>query len=262
MFDRSPPPSPASTPGPPSGREPPPGETTSKAHRVGELRLAGRDGGAGLAPRNKYAEGYPGKALLRRLRDSSTWWETIAIDRASSPSAPASPTCSPTPAQQANQASSSACCEPGDTIMGMSLAEGGHLTHGICAEHERQVVQGGQLRPGRRGSRSTTTRWSAWRTSTKPRLIIAGASAMPAHRLRALRASGENRRRPFMVDMAHYAGLIAAGRLPNAAHADVVTSTTHKTPARPAAAASSDERREHRQKINISAIFPASRAAR
>jgi glycine hydroxymethyltransferase len=100
--------------------------------------------------------------------------------------------------------------------MGMSLAEGGHLTHGMPLNMSGKWFKVGELRPGRQRSRSTTTQMERLAREHTPKLIIAGASAYSAaHRLRALRQGARRTSaRVFMVDMAHYAGLIAAGVYP------------------------------------------------
>ncbi len=162
----------------------------------------------------------------------------------------------PNSGSQANQAVFFGLLQPGDTIMGMSLAEGGHLTHGMPLNMSGKwfkVVSYG-LTPTRR---STTTRWSGWRTSTSRKLIIAGASAYSLRIdferfAKVAKAIGAY----FMVDMAHYAGLIAAGVYPNPVpHADVVTSTTHKSLRGPRGGIILMNDEAIAKKIN-SAIFP------
>jgi glycine hydroxymethyltransferase len=204
---------------------------------------------------NKYAEGYPGKRYYGGCEHVDVA-EQLAIDRVKQIFGPKPPTCSRIAARQANEAVFLAFLKPGDTIMGMSLAEGGHLTHGMALNMSGKwfnvVSYGLNARKP-----STTTPWSARRTRTKPKLIIAGASAY------SLRIDFERFAKVakdvgaiFMVDMAHYAGLIAAGVYPNPVpHADVVTSHHPQEPARPARRHHPDEGRSMRKAIN-SAIFP------
>ena len=207
---------------------------------------------------NKYAEGYPGK----RYYGGCEWVdvaEQLAIDRvkklfgADTPNYAAN--VQPTSGSQANQAVLMAFCKPGDTIMGMSLAEGGHLTHGM-----KLYMSGKWFNVVAYGLNAQEEidydAMEARAREHKPRLIIAGASAYAlridfARFARVAREIGAI----FMVDMAHYAGLIAAGVYPNPVpHADVVTSTTHKTLRGPRGGIIL-MKAEHEKAIN-SAIFP------
>ena len=207
---------------------------------------------------NKYAEGYPGK----RYYGGCEWVdvaEQLAIDRvkklfgADTPNYAAN--VQPNSGSQANQAVLMAFCKPGDTIMGMSLAEGGHLTHGMKLNMSGKwfnVVAYGLNAQ----EEIDYDAMEARAREHKPRLIIAGASAYAlridfARFARVAREIGAI----FMVDMAHYAGLIAAGVYPNPVpHADVVTSTTHKTLRGPRGGIIL-MKAEHEKAIN-SAIFP------
>ena len=182
---------------------------------------------------NKYAEGYPGKRYYGGCEFVDIV-ETLAIDRVKklfgADTHGYAANVQPNSGSQANQAVFFACLKPGDTILGMSLAMGGHLTHGSPVNmsgkwfnivsyglNEKEEIDYDQVEKLARES--------------KPKLILAGASAY------ALRIDFERFARiakevgaVFMVDMAHYAGLIAAGVYPNPLpHADVVTSTTHKS---------------------------------
>ena len=182
---------------------------------------------------NKYAEGYPGKRYYGGCEFVDVV-ETIAIERVKklfgADAHGYAANVQPNSGSQANQAVYFACLKPGDTILGMSLAMGGHLTHGSPVNmsgkwfnivsyglNEKEEIDYDQLEKLARES--------------KPKLILAGASAY------SLRIDFECFARiskevgaVFMVDMAHYAGLIAAGVYPNPIpHADVVTSTTHKS---------------------------------
>jgi glycine hydroxymethyltransferase len=178
---------------------------------------------------NKYAEGYPGK----RYYGGCEWVdivEQLAIDRIKKLFSAEAANVQPNSGSQANQAVFMAFLKPGDTIMGMSLAEGGHLTHGMALNMSGKwfnVVAYGL-------NEKEDIDYPAMEAKArehKPKLIIAGASAFAlridfARFARIAKEVGAI----FMVDMAHYAGLIAAGVYPNPVpHADVVTSTTHKT---------------------------------
>jgi glycine hydroxymethyltransferase len=178
---------------------------------------------------NKYAEGYPGKRYYGGCEFVDIA-EQLAIDRVKKLyNAPAA-NVQPNSGSQANQAVFMALAKPGDTIMGMSLAEGGHLTHGSPVNmsgkwfnvvsyglNEREELDYDQM--------------ERLAHESKPKIIIAGASAY------SLRIDFERFSKVakavgayFMVDMAHYSGLIAGGVYPNPMeHADVVTSTTHKS---------------------------------
>jgi glycine hydroxymethyltransferase len=178
---------------------------------------------------NKYAEGYPGKRYYGGC-EFVDQVETLAIERLKRLFGAEHANVQPNSGSQANQAVLFALLQPGDTIMGMSLAEGGHLTHGmplnLSGKWFRVVSYGLNARE--------EIDYDAMRQlalKERPKLIIAGASAyslridferfgVVAREVGAI----------LMVDMAHYAGLIAAGLYPNPVpHADVVTSTTHKT---------------------------------
>ncbi len=178
---------------------------------------------------NKYAEGYPGKRYYGGC-EYVDMAEQLAIDRVKRIFGAEAANVQPSSGSQANQAVLLAFLNPGDTIMGMSLAEGGHLTHGMPLNMSGKwfkVVSYGL------DANEALDYEAMERTAreTRPKLIIAGASAY------SLRIDFERFARVakevgaiFMVDMAHYAGLIASGEYPNPVpHADVVTSTTHKS---------------------------------
>ena len=203
---------------------------------------------------NKYAEGYPGKRYYGGCEYVDIA-EQLAIERVKKLFGAEAANVQPNSGSQANQAVLMAFCKPGDTIMGMSLAEGGHLTHGMALNMSGKwfnVVAYGLNQK----EEIDYERMEALAREHKPRLIIAGASAY------ALRIDFERFARIakeigaiFMVDMAHYAGLVAAGIYPNPVpHADVVTSTTHKTLRGPRGGIIL-MRAEHEKAIN-SAIFP------
>ena len=178
---------------------------------------------------NKYAEGYPGKRYYGGCENVDVV-EQLAIDRVMTLFGAAHANVQPNSGSQANQAVFFGLLQPGDTIMGMSLAEGGHLTHGMPLNMSGKwfkVVSYG-LDADEAIDYDAMERLAH---EHKPKLIIAGASAY------SLRIDFERFAKVakdigafFMVDMAHYAGLIAAGVYPNPVpFADAVTSTTHKS---------------------------------
>lgn len=178
---------------------------------------------------NKYAEGYPGKRYYGGCEYVDIA-EMLALDRVKQIYGAEAANVQPNSGSQANQAVFLAMLNPGDTIMGMSLSEGGHLTHGMSLNMSGKwfnVVSYG-LDENEEIDYDAMERLAH---ESKPKLIIAGASAY------SLRIDFERFAKVakdvgahFMVDMAHYAGLIAAGVYPNPVpHADFVTSTTHKS---------------------------------
>ncbi len=178
---------------------------------------------------NKYAEGYPGKRYYGGCENVDVV-EQLAIDRLKKLFGAAHANVQPNSGSQANQAVFFGLLQPGDTIMGMSLAEGGHLTHGMPLNMSGKwfkVVSYG-LDANEAIDYAAMERLAH---EHKPKLIIAGASAYSLRIdferfARVAKAIGAY----FMVDMAHYAGLIAAGVYPNPVpFADAVTSTTHKS---------------------------------
>ena len=203
---------------------------------------------------NKYAEGYPGKRYYGGCEHVDVV-EQLAIDRVKKLFGAEAANVQPNSGSQANQAVFMAFLKPGDTIMGMSLAEGGHLTHGMALNMSGKwfnVVAYGLNEK----EEIDYDKMEALAKEHKPKLIIAGASAY------SLRIDFERFAKVaksigaiFMVDMAHYAGLVAAGLYPNPVpHADVVTSTTHKTLRGPRGGIIL-MKAEHEKAIN-SAIFP------
>ena len=204
---------------------------------------------------NKYAEGYPGKRYYGGCENVDVV-EQLAIDRVKQLFGAEFANVQPNSGSQANQAVFFGLLQPGDTIMGMSLAEGGHLTHGMPLNMSGKwfkVVSYG-LNAQEDIDYDAMERLAH---EHKPKLIIAGASAF------ALRIDFERFAKVakavgayFMVDMAHYAGLVAAGVYPNPVpHADVVTSTTHKSLRGPRGGIILMRGEEVAKKIN-SAIFP------
>jgi glycine hydroxymethyltransferase len=204
---------------------------------------------------NKYAEGYPGKRYYGGCEHVDVV-ETLAIERLKQLFGASFANVQANSGSQANQAVFFGLLQPGDTIMGMSLAEGGHLTHGMPLNMSGKwfkVVSYG-LDANEAIDYDAMERLAH---EHRPKLIIAGASAY------SLRIDFERFARVakavgalFMVDMAHYAGLIAAGVYPNPVpHADVVTSTTHKSLRGPRGGIVLMNDEAIAKKIN-SAIFP------
>jgi glycine hydroxymethyltransferase len=204
---------------------------------------------------NKYAEGYPGKRYYGGC-EYVDLVEQLAIERVKQLYGAAFANVQANSGSQANQSVFFALLQPGDTIMGMNLAEGGHLTHGMHLN-----MSGKWFKAVSYGLDDKEDidyeKMEFLAREHKPKLIIAGASAF------ALRIDFERFSKIakevgawFMVDMAHYAGLIAAGTYPNPVpHADVVTSTTHKSLRGPRGGIVLTNNEEIAKKIN-SAIFP------
>jgi glycine hydroxymethyltransferase len=203
---------------------------------------------------NKYAEGYPGKRYYGGCEFVDVA-EQLAIDRVKQLFGADAANVQPHCGASANQAVFLAFLKPGDTIMGMSLAEGGHLTHGMPLNMSGKwfnVVSYGL-------NAQEAIDYDAMEKKAheaKPKLIIAGASAYSLHIDFARFAKvAKDIGAIFLVDMAHYAGLIAAGVYPNPVpHADVVTSTTHKSLRGPRGGIIL-MKAQHEKAIN-SAVFP------
>ncbi|MEQ4720582.1 serine hydroxymethyltransferase [Nonomuraea sp. B19D2] len=179
---------------------------------------------------NKYAEGYPGRRYYGGCEHVDVI-EQIAIDRVKSLFGAEAANVQPHSGAQANAAAMAALLEPGDTILGLALAHGGHLTHGmrinfsgrlynVVAYHVRESDHLVDMEEVERLAREH-----------RPKLIIAGWSAYPRHLdFAAFRRIADEVGAYLMVDMAHFAGLVAAGLHPSPVpHAHVVTTTTHKT---------------------------------
>ena len=179
---------------------------------------------------NKYAEGYPGKRYYGGCEHVDVV-ESVAIDRAKQLFGAAFVNVQPHSGAQANQAVLLALLQPGERIMGMSLAHGGHLTHGspVTMSGKWFDVVSYEVRKEDHLIDMDQVRKVA--LETRPKLVIAGASAYPrAIDFAGFRAIADEVGAYLMVDMAHYAGLIAAGLYPDPVpHAHVVTTTTHKT---------------------------------
>lgn len=203
---------------------------------------------------NKYAEGYPGRRYYGGCEYVDIA-EQLAIDRVKKLFGAEAANVQPHCGASANQAVFLAFLNPGDTVMGLSLAEGGHLTHGMALNMSGKwfnVVSYGL-------NEDEEIDYDAMEQKareTKPKLIIAGASAYSLHiNFERFAKIAKEVGAIFMVDMAHYAGLIAAGLYPNPVpHADVVTSTTHKSLRGPRGGIILCKK-EHEKAIN-SAVFP------
>jgi glycine hydroxymethyltransferase len=203
---------------------------------------------------NKYAEGYPGKRYYGGCEFVDVA-EQLAIERAKKLFGADCANVQPHCGASANQAVFLAFLKPGETIMGMSLAEGGHLTHGMPLNMSGKwfnVVSYGL-------NAQESIDYDAMEKKaleSRPKMIIAGASAYSLHiDFERFAAVAKKVGAIFLVDMAHYAGLIAAGVYPNPVpHADVVTSTTHKSLRGPRGGIIL-MKAEHEKAIN-SAVFP------
>jgi glycine hydroxymethyltransferase len=205
---------------------------------------------------NKYAEGYPGKRYYGGCEFADEV-EALAIDRVKQLFNAGFANVQPHSGAQANGAVMLALAKPGDTVLGMSLDAGGHLTHGAKPALSGKWFNAVQYGVNRDTMLIDYDQVEALAHEHKPSLIIAGFSAYPRKldfaRFRAIADSVGAR---LMVDMAHIAGVIAAGRHPNPVeHAHVVTSTTHKTLRGPRGGFVLTNDEEIAKKIN-SAVFP------
>ncbi len=205
---------------------------------------------------NKYAEGYPGRRYYQGCAPSDAV-ETLAIERAKQLFGCAFVNVQPHSGAQANGAVMLALTKPGDTILGLSLDAGGHLTHGA-----KPAMSGKWFNAVQYGVRPDDHRIDFDQVETlarehKPRLIITGGSAYPRHiDFARFRAIADEVGALFLVDMAHFAGLVAAGEHPSPfGHAHVVTTTTHKTLRGPRGGMVLTDDEAIAKKIN-SAVFP------
>ena len=205
---------------------------------------------------NKYAEGYPGRRYYQGCHPSDSV-EQLAIDRAKQLFNCGFANVQPHSGAQANGAVMLALTKPGDTILGMSLDAGGHLTHGA-----KPAMSGKWFNAIQYGVRQDDhlidfDQVEALAKEHKPTLIIAGGSAYPRHiDFARFRAIADEVGAIFMCDMAHFAGLVAAGEHPTPfGHAHVVTTTTHKTLRGPRGGMVLTDDEAIAKKIN-SAVFP------
>ncbi|MCX7379024.1 MAG: serine hydroxymethyltransferase [Alphaproteobacteria bacterium] len=179
---------------------------------------------------NKYAEGYPGRRYYGGCVEVDVA-ETLAIERAKLLFGCSYINVQPHSGAQANQAVFLALVKPGDTILGMSLDAGGHLTHGAAPNLSGKWFRAIQYGVRREDGLLDYDQLEAMARAEKPKLIIAGGSAYPrVIDFARIRRVADEVGAFFMVDMAHFAGLVAAGVFPSPLpHAHVVTTTTHKT---------------------------------
>jgi glycine hydroxymethyltransferase len=203
---------------------------------------------------NKYAEGYPGKRYYGGCEHVDVA-ETLALNRVKELFGAEAANVQPHCGASANMAVFLAFLKPGDTILGMSLADGGHLTHGMSLNVSGKWFNAVSYGLNEREEIDYDAMERIAHES-KPKLIIAGASAYSLHiDFERFAKVAKDVGAIFLVDMAHYAGLIAAGQYPNPVpHADVVTSTTHKGLRGPRGGIIL-MKAEHEKAIN-SAIFP------
>jgi glycine hydroxymethyltransferase len=205
---------------------------------------------------NKYAEGYPG----RRYYGGCVYVdvaEQLAVDRAKQLFSCAFANVQPHSGAQANQAAFLALLQPGDTILGMSLAAGGHLTHGAAPNLSGKWFRAVQYGVRRDDGLLDYDELERLAAAERPKLIIAGGSAYPRFiDFPRIRRAADSVGAYCMVDMAHFAGLVAAGLFPSPLpHAHVVTTTTHKTLRGPRGGMILANDPEIGRKINA-AVFP------
>jgi glycine hydroxymethyltransferase len=205
---------------------------------------------------NKYAEGYPGKRYYGGCGPADLA-ETLAIERAKKLFNAGFANVQANSGSQANQSVFLALLQPGDTVLGMSLAAGGHLTHGAAPNMSGKWFNAVQYGVRREDGLLDYEELESLARTKKPKLIIAGGSAYPRFiDFPRIRAIADEVGAYFMVDMAHFAGLVAAGVFPSPLpHAHVVTTTTHKTLRGPRGGMVLTNHEEIAKKIN-SATFP------
>ncbi len=205
---------------------------------------------------NKYAEGYPGRRYYGGCVDVDVA-ETLAIERAKRVFDCAFANVQPHSGAQANQAVFLALVHPGEAVLGMSLAAGGHLTHGAAPNLSGKWFRAVQYGVRREDGLIDYAQMETLARAERPKLIIAGGSAYPrVIDFARIRRLADEVGAYFMVDMAHFAGLVAAGLFPSPLpHAHVVTTTTHKTLRGPRGGMILSNDPELGKKIN-SAVFP------
>ena len=211
---------------------------------------------AGSVLTNKYAEGYPGKRYYGGCQYVDEV-ETLAIERAKKMFDCGFANVQPHSGSQANQSVFLALAQPGDSILGLSLAAGGHLTHGAPPNLSGKWFKAHSYGVSRDDHRIDMNEVAALAREHKPKIIIAGGSAYPrVIDFAAFRKIADEVGACLMVDMAHFAGLVAGGLHPNPLpHAHVVTTTTHKTLRGPRGGMVLTNHEDIAKKIN-SAIFP------
>ncbi|SHI88901.1 serine hydroxymethyltransferase [Wenxinia saemankumensis] len=205
---------------------------------------------------NKYAEGYPGKRYYGGCEFVDVA-ETLAIDRAKQLFGCGFANVQPNSGSQANQGVYTALLQPGDTILGMSLDAGGHLTHGAKPNQSGKWFNAVQYGVRKQDSLLDYDQVQQLATEHSPKMIIAGGSAIPRIiDFARMREIADSVGAYLLVDMAHFAGLVAAGIYPSPfPHAHVATTTTHKTLRGPRGGMILTDDEAIAKKIN-SAIFP------
>jgi len=205
---------------------------------------------------NKYAEGYPGRRYYGGCEFVDVA-EQLAIDRACRLFDCSFANVQPHSGAQANQAVFFALLQPGDTFMGLDLAAGGHLTHGSPVNQSGKWFKPVPYSVRRQDQRIDMDEVAALAKEHKPKLIIAGGSAYPRFiDFKRFREIADSVGAYFMVDMAHFAGLVAGGVHPNPLdHAHIATTTTHKTLRGPRGGMVLSRDEALGKKIN-SAVFP------
>ena len=205
---------------------------------------------------NKYAEGYPGKRYYGGCQFVDVA-ENLAIERACALFGCSFANVQPNSGSQANQGVFQALIKPGDTILGMNLASGGHLTHGAAPNQSGKWFNAVQYGVRQQDNLIDYDQVEALAVEHQPKLIIAGGSAIPRQiDFAKFRAIADKVGAYLMVDMAHFAGLVAGGQHPSPfPYADVATTTTHKTLRGPRGGMILTNNEEIAKKVN-SAIFP------
>jgi glycine hydroxymethyltransferase len=205
---------------------------------------------------NKYAEGYPGRRYYGGCEHVDVI-ENLAVQRAKDLFGAAFANVQPHSGAQANAAAMMALLDPGDTVLGLDLAHGGHLTHGMRLNFSGKLYHVVAYHVSAGDCRVDMAEVERLAKEHRPRLIVAGWSAYPRHLdFAGFRRIADEVGAFLMVDMAHFAGLVAAGLHPNPVpHADVVTTTTHKTLGGPRGGTILTDDAELAKKIN-SAVFP------
>lgn len=205
---------------------------------------------------NKYAEGYPGKRYYGGCEFVDIA-EELAIERAKKLFNCAYVNVQPNSGSQANQGAMMSLIKPGDTILGMSLAAGGHLTHGAAPNQSGKWFNAVQYGVRSQDHLIDLDEVASLAKEHKPKLIIAGGSAYPrVIDFKAFREIADSVGAYLMVDMAHFAGLVAGGVHPSPLpYADIVTTTTHKTLRGPRGGMILSNNEDLGKKVN-SAIFP------
>ncbi len=208
---------------------------------------------------NKYAEGYPGKRYYGGCEHVDVI-EQLAIDRAKALFGADYANVQPHSGSQANAAVYMALCKPGDTILGMSLAHGGHLTHGATVSFSGRIYNAVQYGLNEQTGEIDYEQVEALAREHKPRMIVAGFSAYSrVVDWQRFRNIADEVGAYLFVDMAHVAGLVAGGVYPNPVKiADVTTTTTHKTLGGPRGGLILAKANEELEKKLNFAVFPES----